>query len=48
MKNKNLNLIRIDLINNLLEIVNSQEEFNYLQREKLEINSFIELKGGKK
>ena len=36
MKNKNRNKVQSELIAQLLESVNSKEEFNYLQAEKIE------------
>jgi len=46
MKNKILFQQRLSLIDQLLDVVNSEEEFNYLQQLKLELLNNLPLKGG--
>jgi len=38
MKNKNLHKVQLELINQLLEAVNSKEEFDYLLAEKANLS----------
>ena len=41
MKNKNLQQVQLELIENLLGEVNSKEEFDYLIKEKVNLLSLI-------
>jgi len=46
MKNKILFQQRLSLIDQLLDVVNSEEEFNYLQQLKSHLLNNLSLKGG--
>jgi len=41
MKNKNLQQVQLGLIDQLLDSVNSKQEFNYLEAEKQKFSSFF-------
>jgi len=49
MENKNLNAIELELTQQLLDVVNSKEEFEFLKAEELRLGTpffHIELEGG--
>jgi len=45
MKNKNLHKVQSELINQLLDSVNSSEEFNYLKAEEIQLSFLFSQSG---